>query len=284
MTYETIQYVPIDSVECEPQVRRTFPEQQLIGLARSIQEVGLQQPLRVRSVDERFIVVDGERRLRAARLAKLAEIPVIVEEKPLCAGEILQRQVVANVQRSGLTPVERARGVKRLMDLTNWPATEVAGKCGISGTTVTRLLAILELPEAIQQRIDVGEIPESAGYLLKQVADPQKRAELVAQMATGQLSRDALASEVKTDRPAKTRKTSPGLNRATALLPGGDSVSVVGSDLTLDRMVEALAVLLARIRKLRSRGVADLAMACRLLREEAQAETKAVPPVAQEVS
>ncbi|HEY4313315.1 MAG TPA: ParB/RepB/Spo0J family partition protein [Pirellulales bacterium] len=284
MVYEAIQYVPIDSIDCQPQVRTTFAEQLLVGLARSIQEVGLQQPLRVRAVDDRFVVVDGERRLQAARMIKLAEVPVIVEEKPLCIGEVIHRQLVANLQRAGLTPGERARAIKRLMNETGWPATEAAGKCGISSATVTRLLAILELPEPVQARIDAGEIPESAGYLLKQVEDPEKRAALVAQMASGQLTRDALATEVKTERPTKSAKPNPGLNRATALLAGGDSVTVVGTELTLDRMVEALSAVLARIRKLRSRGIADVAMACRLLREEAKAETKAVPLVAEEVS
>jgi ParB family chromosome partitioning protein len=284
MSREAIQYVPTDKIECEPQVRATFAEQSLVGLARSIQEIGLQQPLRIRSVDERFIVVDGERRLRAARLIKLAEVPVIVEEKTLCEGEILQRQLVANLQRAGLTPCERARAIRQLMDATGWPAREAAGKCGISGATVTRLLAILELPESIQARINAGEIPESAGYLLKQVDDPEKRSELVAQLVNGQLSRDALARDVKTDRPAKLRKPTVGSNRATALLAGGDLVTVVGSDLTLDRMVDALSSVLARIRKLRSRGIADLAMACRLMREEARAEAKAAPPIVQEVS
>ncbi len=284
MSHEAIRYVPLDQIDCELQIRTSFAEQPLIGLARSIQEIGLQQPLRVRAAGERFVVVDGERRLRAARLAKLAEVPVIVEEKPLCAGEILQRQLIANLQRAGHTPVERAQAIKRLLDETGWAAVEAAGKCGISSATVTRSLAILELPQPIQARINAGEVPESAGYLLKQVADPHKRAELVSQMAAGQLSRDALASEVKTDRPRKSRKSTPSVNRATALVAGGDSVTVVGTALTLDRMVDALSSVLARIRKLRSRGVADVAMACRLLREEAQAEMKAAPAVAQEVS
>jgi ParB family transcriptional regulator, chromosome partitioning protein len=284
MSHEAIQYLATDNIECEAQVRQTFAEQPLIGLARSIQEVGLQQPLRVRAVDDRFIVVDGQRRLQAARLVKLTEVPVIVEEKPLCNGEILHRQLVANLQRADLAPCERARGIKRLMEETGWPAREAAGKCGISGATASRWLALLELPEPLQARIDAGEIPESAGYLLKQVSDPDKRADLVAQMAAGQLSRDALASEVKTDRPTTARKAgAPGVNRATALLADGDSVTVVGTNLTLDRMIDALSSVLGKIRKLRSRGVADLAMACRLLREEAQ-ETKAAPPALEEVA
>jgi ParB family chromosome partitioning protein len=272
MTHEAIQYLPLEQIDCDPQVRAKFAEPPLIGLARSIQEVGLQQPIRVRRVGERFVVVDGERRLRAARLVKLPEIAAIIEEKDLCAGSVIQRQLISNLQRSALSPCERARGIKRLMDETGWPATEAAGKCGVSSATVSRLLCILNLPQEIQARIDAGEIPESAGYLLKQIDDPAKQVAMVAQMAEGRLSRDGLADQVKADGNGQSSGSTRRTNRATALLATGDSVTVAGTDLTLERMVEAVAAVLAKIRKLHARGV-DLATACRMIREETKAET-----------
>ncbi|HEY2837677.1 MAG TPA: ParB/RepB/Spo0J family partition protein [Pirellulales bacterium] len=271
MNQEAIQYLPIGQIECDPQVRERFDEQQLIGLARSIQEVGLQQPIRVRRTGERFVVIDGERRLRASRLTKLTLVPVIVEGKDLCDGEVIQRQLIANLQRAGLSACERARAIQRLMEATGWPVTEAAGKCGISGSTATRLLAILGLPEAIQASIDAGKIPESAGYLLKRVDDPEKQAALAAQLAEGRLTRDALIGQVKAERKAPSNPKAG--QRATALLPSGYSITVTGNELTLDRMVDCLEIALTKLRKLRSRGV-DLAAACRILREEAHAESK----------
>ncbi len=70
MNSEGIQYLPIDQIECDPQVRQRFEEQPLIGLARSIQEVGLQQPIRVRRVGSRLVVVDGERPLAGLPLGQ----------------------------------------------------------------------------------------------------------------------------------------------------------------------------------------------------------------------
>lgn len=275
MKQEAIQYLPIDAIDCESQIRKTFAEKLLTGLARSMQELGLQQPIRVRRNGERYVVVDGERRLRAARMIRWTTIAVIVEEKDLCPGEITHRQLVALFQRTDCTPSERARGIKQLLDETGWPASEAAAKCGLSSASVTRMLSILDLPESIQERIDAGEIPESAGYLLKQVDDPVKRSALVAQMAEGKLTRDALASEVKEEREGKPRKQANGLNRATALLANGDSVTVVGTDLTIDRMDEAVAAVHAKIRPLRKNGV-DLVTACRIIRQEAKAEANRV--------
>jgi ParB family chromosome partitioning protein len=220
-------------------------------------------------------------------LAKLPQIAAIVEEKDLCPGEVVQRQLIANLQRAGLLPCERARAIKLLMDETGWPAAEAAAKCGISSATVTKALAILDLPEAIQQRIDAGEIPESAGYVLKQVADPLKQAALVAQMTAGELSRDNLAAQVRADQQSQVTESTKRPTRATALLASGHSVTVVGSDLTLERMVEAVATVLAKFRKLHARGL-DLATACRIIRDEAKAatakETPANVPATKEAS
>lgn len=132
MIQEAIQYLPVDQVECEAQVRGHVADESLMGLARSMQEVGLQQPIRVRRDGGRFIVVDGERRVRAALLVKMKEIAAIVEEKPLCDGEVTQRQLIANVQRCDLSPCEKARGIQRLLEVTKWPASEAAGKLGLS--------------------------------------------------------------------------------------------------------------------------------------------------------
>ncbi len=162
-----IEYLPVEKVECEAQVRTEFADDSLRGLGRSIQEARrVLQPIRVRRDGERFIVIDGERRLRAAKLVKLASIPAIVESEPLDESGRLQLQLISNVQRVDLSPYEKLRAIERLLEITHWTATEAAGKLGLSCGTVSRLLALRRLPENVRDAIEAGRIPASAGYQL----------------------------------------------------------------------------------------------------------------------
>jgi len=262
---EVIQYLPVDKVECEGQVREPVTDESVIGTARSIQEIGLQQPIRVRCDGARFVVVDGERRLRAARLIKLPEIAAIVDEKPLCEGEILQRQLICNVQRSDLSPCEKARGIQRLLDATKWSAADAAGKLGISSGTAARLLALLKLPDDIRRSVEDGTIPASAGYELSRVCEPEKQAELARQLSEGRLTRDGLTGALKSQRKGTSKKTSQS-KRVTAQLAGGQSVTVTGTALTLERLIELLETILGQARRARAKGV-DLKSFIRSLKE-----------------
>ena len=270
MGQEVIQYLPVDRIECEPQIREEFPEQKVVGMARSFQEVGQQQAVRVRQDGERLVMVDGELRLRAARLAKLPRIAVIVEEKQLCEAEVLQRQIVANMQRADLSPCERARALQRLIEATGWQVKQAAEKCGLSNGTATKLLAVLNLPEAIRKQVNAGEIPMSGAYELARVADPVKQAELAEQVAEGHLTRDALSGAVKSEANGNGEKPSSQLKRITAALGEGETVSVAGPALTLERVIAVCEELLAKARRARTRGV-DLKQFAKLVRKEALA-------------
>ena len=149
MIQEQIQYLPLDQVECYPQVREQFDQAALEGLANSIKADGQLQPIRVRRKGSKFGVVDGERRTRAMRLAGLTTIAAIIEEKELGDGEVIKRQLILNLQREDLTPVERARGIQSLIEATGWTATQAASKLGLSNATVSKSLSLLSLPAAI---------------------------------------------------------------------------------------------------------------------------------------
>jgi len=261
-----IQYVSPDKLECDPQIREQFSERELLGLARSIQEIGIQQPVRARRDGERLVVVVGERRLRAAVLAKQREVPVIVEEKPLCEGEVLHRQLVENLQRAELLPTERAKALKRLIETTGWQIKEAAGKCGLSASTATKLLSVLDLAPEIQSQIDAGEVPLSSGYDLKRVMNPEKQAALAQKVAEGTLSRDGLSEAVKEAVSEGARESKREVKRI-ALLTGAESVTVAGPGLTLERVVAVLEELLAKARRSRTRGV-DLKSFARSLRKK----------------
>src|SRR5215472_14897469 len=110
---ESITHVPIDQIEANPaQPRRVFRAEALQELAQSIRANGIIQPLVVRKQDQRLQLVAGERRLRAARLAGLAEVPVVVQEIP--DDRLLEITLIENLQREDLNPIEAATAFERL--------------------------------------------------------------------------------------------------------------------------------------------------------------------------
>ena len=109
MTKETIEYLPVAAIDTGPQVRENAVDDSIRNLAVTLREVGLQQPIRVRRNGNRLVVVDGERRLHAARLLKWDRIAAIVEERDLSGAEIVQLQLIANLLRKNLSGMETAR-------------------------------------------------------------------------------------------------------------------------------------------------------------------------------
>lgn len=267
MDQVSVQYLPLEKLVCEPQVRDCqATEQEIIGLARSIQECGLLQPIVARVEGEKFVVVDGERRLSALRLIPSAKsIPTIVSEKKLNPAEVVQRQLVANCQRKELRPLERARGIKRLMEATGWPAKEAAGKLGLSTSMVSKLLALLSLPNSIQEQVEAGAIPATAAYQLSRVAELTQQAALAEQLAGGQIDRDEISTSANCDEEQRS-----GTRRAKAALGGGVSVTVVAENLGLERFIEVLERVLVKAKQARARGI-ELAALCRQFREASKA-------------
>lgn len=254
MSKEAIQYLSVDQLECEPQVRQHVTDESVMGLARSIQETKRRvlQPISVRQDGARLVVVDGERRLRAARLAKLKEIAVMVEDEPLSDGEVLQRQLIANMQRCELTPCEKGRGIRRLMELRNWSLSEAAGKIGASVASASRLVALDSLPEEIRRQVDEGKIPASAAYQLSRVPHASKQAELAQQLAEGKLTRDAVSGAVKAARKGKAATTAD-VKRVTVPLGEGRSVTVIGVG-TMAALIDVLNELVALAQEEQARG------------------------------
>lgn len=252
-----VQEALVESLVCRPQVReRTgFGADDLTGLAASITESGgIHTPLLVRREGANLIVLDGERRLRAAKLLGLVNVPVVVTDEQLGEDDVIHRQLVLDAQRVGLGPLERARAIERLMTLSSWNAEQVARKLGLSPATVSRSLAMLTLPEAIQVQVESGSISADAAYHLARVDDPQEQESLAAEAAGSLLSRDALTRKLKRARRAEEADRT-GVIRTTALIGGGRAVTFTGKGLTLDSMIEWLEPLLARARKAKAQGL-----------------------------
>ncbi|WP_306044424.1 ParB/RepB/Spo0J family partition protein [Nioella sp. MMSF_3534] len=156
--------VPIESVRPNPdQPRRAFTQEALEELSASIAEKGIIQPLIVRpdpAFEGQFQIVAGERRWRAAQMAQLHEVPVIVRE--FDDTEVLEVAIIENIQRADLNPVEEAMGYRQLMDRFNHTQERLATAMGKSRSHIANLMRLLTLPEEVQGYLRDGQL--SAGH------------------------------------------------------------------------------------------------------------------------
>ena len=267
-----IQRLPLDRLRTNPQIREHFDEPSIRELATSFEQVGQLFPIRARMDGNAFIVVDGERRLRAARLLGWPEIDVIIEEKPLSNAEVIQRQYIANCQRENLTGMERARAMQALLEHTGWKLNELATRLAISPAAASRSLALLKLPPDIQQQVADGRIPESAAYQLTSVQDPTEQQVLAEELSAGRLTRDRLNGRLKAQRTANQTTATKPTKRLTAHLEGGRSVTVNGTITDIEALITLLEDLLGKCRKARGTGVA-VGTFVQMLKEQADAAT-----------
>ena len=154
--------VPLDEIDANPeQPREVFDPTELDGLASSIKAHGIMTPLIVRREEGRYILIAGERRLRAAALAGLTEVPVVVRELEGDA-DSLELALVENLQRSDLDPIEAAKGYQRLKEVYGYTQEEVARTVGLERSTVANALRLLKLPDTVLHALREGQI--TAGH------------------------------------------------------------------------------------------------------------------------
>lgn len=155
------------------QPRETYDPESLAELKQSIAERGIIQPIVVRpTANNRYQVIVGERRLRAAIELGMKTIPAIVR-KVDSDEEMLEMAIIENIQRENLNPIELARGYQRLMDECHLTQEEVARKVGKNRATVANSIRLLKLPSYIQESLRNGEIREGHARALLAVDDPQ---------------------------------------------------------------------------------------------------------------
>jgi len=160
-TPETPHTVGIDQIDANPlQPRRLFQQERLAELAQSIVANGIIQPLVVRKVGDRYQLVAGERRWRAAKLAKLAQVPVVVQDIP--DDRLLEITLIENIQREDLNPIETAVAFDRMAQELSLTAEEIGQRTGKDRTTVVNSTRLLQLPADLQQL--VAERRLSAGH------------------------------------------------------------------------------------------------------------------------
>jgi ParB family chromosome partitioning protein len=158
---ENARHIPIDTIDANPlQPRRTFQPDRLEELAQSIRSNGIIQPLVVRRAGDRFQLVAGERRWRAAKLAGIQQVPVVVREIP--DDRLLEITLIENIQREDLNPIETAVAFERMMRELVLNPEQVGQRTGKDRTTIVNLIRLLQLPDDIQQL--VAERRLSAGH------------------------------------------------------------------------------------------------------------------------
>lgn len=163
--------LPLNMIYPNPyQPRKTFDEEEMNNLIDSIKESGIIQPIIVRKVGERYEIVSGERRFRAAVRLKRDTIPSII--KDVSENGMIILSLIENIQREDLNPIELAEGIEKLIEQHNLTHEEVAKKIGIDRATVTNLLRILRLPEKIKEGLRKGEISMGHAKVLLSIDDP----------------------------------------------------------------------------------------------------------------
>ena len=179
--------VDIRKVEPNPgQPRQYFDEDALSELAESMKTFGIVQPLLVTDSGGHYSIIAGERRYRAARIAKLTEVPVII--KDYTEMEILQVALIENIQRQDLTSIEEATCYKRLMDDFFFSAEDVAGKLGKSKHAVISALHLLELAPKAQELASQGKLTASHAKVLLMVEEEELQTEYAKEIAETGLS------------------------------------------------------------------------------------------------
>lgn len=183
----TFGQVEIDRVMPDPdQPRIEFNVEDIQRLAESIVSHGQMHPIRVRwdSAVEKWAIISGERRWRATKAAGLPTIDCFFVEGKLTHSELREQQLVENLLREDLSPMEEARGYSSLMALNSWTGKQVAEALRVSPSRVSRSLALLDLPEQVQQQVEAGTLAKSSAYELSKLTSKQAQVELAQKAAT----------------------------------------------------------------------------------------------------
>ncbi|WP_323760795.1 ParB/RepB/Spo0J family partition protein [Maricaulis sp.] len=201
-----VRMIPIELIAPNPdQPRKTITEPELNALAESIADKGIVQPILVRPVDggDRFQIVAGERRWRAAQRARLHEVPALVRE--LTDRETLEIGIVENVQRADLNPVEEAQAYRQLIDRFGHTQEDVAHAVSKSRSHVANMMRLLSLPDPVLAHLASGQISAGHARAIANAPDPEALCERI--IASGLSVRDAekLARDSHSPRAPETK-------------------------------------------------------------------------------
>jgi ParB family transcriptional regulator, chromosome partitioning protein len=180
--------IPVEKIVPNPyQPRRTFNEASIEELARSVREHGIVQPLVVTRDGERFRLIAGERRFRAAQRAGLRAVPAVVKELAH-EGDALQLALIENIQREDLNPIEEAIAYQQLHQEFGLTQEEISRKVGKERSTVANFLRLLRLPESVKKLLAAGQLSMGHARALLALDNPKKQEQLAARVVRRNLN------------------------------------------------------------------------------------------------
>lgn len=193
------------------QPRKNFNEDALEELAESIRQFGLLQPILVQDKNDHYEIIAGERRWRAAKIAGLKEVPVIV--KNLSQQEVVELSIIENIQREDLNPIEEAQAYKRLLNEFHLTQDQVADRVSKSRTAVTNTMRLLKLCDEVQQMVIDDMISTGHARALIGIEDPEQQHMIAQKIFDEKLSvRDVEKLMKNINKPEKMKKK-PDENR-----------------------------------------------------------------------
>jgi len=194
----------IEEIQPNPfQPRKTFVDEPLQELVQSIREKGILQPLVVRRKGDKFELIAGERRWRAAQKAGIKEVPVLV--KDVSESELLELSLIENIQRENLNPIEEAEAYKGLMEQFNLTQEEISQKVGKDRATVANAMRLLKLPAEIKQSLAEGKVTVGHARALLGLEGPEKQRLTWRKILAGGLSVRQTENLVKRMQPKNPR-------------------------------------------------------------------------------
>ena len=200
--------LPLDRIRPNKgQPRRTFDDAELAELADSIRQNGVLQPLLVRDRGDYYEIVAGERRYQAARAAGLDEVPVIIRD--VSDEAVFKLALIANLQRSDLSPLEEANGYRQLIREKGLTQEELARILSKSRSTITNTLRLLDLPDEVQELVETGRLTAGHARAILAVPDEEGRITLAKRVVSEHLSvrqTESLASTFSVNQEDKPRR------------------------------------------------------------------------------
>lgn len=206
---EELVNLKVGEIHASPyQPRQEFDEPRLAELANSIRQSGVLQPVIVRPGTSGYELVAGERRVRAARMAGLKEIPAIIRNYG--DDDVLLLSLVENVQRDDLNPIDKAIAYRRLVSHLGATQEEVATRLGLDRSSVANMIRLLELPEEIRELVRKGAMGMGHARAILSLRDEVDRLRMAERIVRDELSVRAVEALVRDGRPLPpTRKTNP---------------------------------------------------------------------------
>ena len=202
--------VPTALIRPNPyQPRKRFDDDELKQLTSSIKQHGVLQPLVVRQVEDGFQLIAGERRLRAAQAAGLADVPVHVVR--FDEQQVYEAALAENIQRSDLNPIEKAAGFKDYLERFKLTQDQLGAKLGIDRSTVSNLVGLLALPAEVQDAVRTGQISLGHAKVLKSAGGAEKQSAWCRRAVVESLSVAGLDAAIKAEKakPAEPEPKEP---------------------------------------------------------------------------